>query len=447
MLPQLRRQARRGAALTVAVLLATGLAGCAPRGGRDTAATLDAAGERYARLALALGRHDPDYVDSFYGPEEWKRAAERDTLSLGRIALEADSLAAVLGGAGPPDRDELTTLRRRFIRRQLGAMSARARMLAGDTLSFDRESQALYDVVAPYTDDGVFAPALARLDSLLPGRGPLAERWENYRKAFIIPPARLDTVFRAAIEEARRRTRAHVPLPDSESFVVEYVKHKPWGGYNWYQGGYRSLIQVNVDLPIYLDRALDLACHEGYPGHHVNNVLMERALVRERGWREFTLLPLFSPQGVIEEGAATVAPRVAFPGVERERFERDVLCPLAGIDSVRYRSYVLIRDALDSLSMASIEGARRYLDHRLTREQAIRWLGEHALQTPERARKSLSFDERYRSYVVNYGLGRRMVLAWLAANGGDDTHPARRWELFGQLLATPRLPADLRGSR
>ena len=121
-------------------------------------------------------------------------------------------------------------------------------------------------------------------------------------------------MFDRAIAECRARTLPHVQLPANESFTVEYVTNKPWSGYNWYQGNYRSLIQVNTDLPIYIDRAIDLACHEGYPGHHVYNALLEQHLVRDRGWVEFTVYPLFSPQSLIAEGTANYGIEVAFPG-------------------------------------------------------------------------------------------------------------------------------------
>ena len=84
-------------------------------------------------------------------------------------------------------------------------------------------------------------------------------------------------VFQAAIRACRDRTRPVRRAAGGESFTVEYVTGKSWSGYNWYQGNYRSLIQVNTDLPIYIDRALDLACHEGYPGHHVYNVAAREA--------------------------------------------------------------------------------------------------------------------------------------------------------------------------
>ena len=149
------------------------------------------------------------------------------------------------------------------------------RMLQGARLDFDAESREVYDAVAPTYDEGHFATALKALDALVPGPGALPDRVEAFRQRMAIPREKLDTVFRAAIAECRARTVARLTLPPGEQFQLEYVTGKPWSGYNWYQGKYHSLIQVNTELPIFIDRAIDLACHEGYPGHHVYNVLLE----------------------------------------------------------------------------------------------------------------------------------------------------------------------------
>ena len=121
--------------------------------------------------------------------------------------------------------------------------------------------------------------------------------------------------------------------PQGERFELEYVKGTPWNAYNWYKGEYRSLIQVNLDFPVPVDRAVDLACHEGYPGHHVYNTLLEQALVRQRGWVEVSMYPLFSPQSFIAEGTANFGIDMAFPPAERLALERDSLFPLAGLDT------------------------------------------------------------------------------------------------------------------
>src|SRR4029079_3498569 len=204
---------------------------------------------------------------------------------------------------------------------------------------FDEESRALYNAVAPTVPESHFKDVIARLERALPGSGTLEQRYTAYRRAFVLPPDKVDAVFQAAIAECRRRTLGHIQLPAGESFTVEYVKGKSWGAYNWYQGGFHSVIQVNLDLPIMIDRAIDLACHEGYPGHHVYNTLLEKNLVKDRGWVEYSVYALFSPQSLIAEGTANYGIDVAFPGDERMHFERDVLYPLAGLDPARAEEY------------------------------------------------------------------------------------------------------------
>jgi hypothetical protein len=276
---------------------------------------------------------------------------------------------------------------------------------------------------------------------LLPGAGPVHERLDAYRRGFVIPPERLDTVFRAAIAACRERTAARLPLPPGESFTLEYVTDKPWSGYNWYQGGYRSLIQLNTELPIYAERAVDLACHEGYPGHHLYNSLLEKELVVARGWVELAVYPLYSPQSLIAEGSANYGRDLAFPPAERLAFERATVFPLAGLDPATAERYYRVLELVDAVSYAGNEVAARYLDGTMDAETAVRWLQQYALYSPERARQRLRFIETYRAYVINYNLGQDLVRAYVERRAGDD--PAARWRVFAELLSTPRLPSDL----
>jgi hypothetical protein len=250
-------------------------------------------------------------------------------------------------------------------------------------------------------------------------------------------------VIDAAISECRRRTLEHLSLPAGESFTVEYVTGQPWGAYNWYQGGYRSLIQVNTDQPVSIDRALDVACHEGYPGHHVYNALLEERLVRGRGWVEFTVLPLFSPISLLAEGTANFGIQVAFPGDQRLAFERDVLLPLAGLEPAEAADRPELRELGRRIVLAGNEGARRYLNGEISREEAERWLVRYALAPPERAAQRVRFFDRYRSYIVNYSLGQQLVREYVERRGGTADRPEKRWEELIRLLSTPMLPSDL----
>lgn len=404
---------------------------------------LDPIAESYVRLVLAVGQHDSDYVDAFYGPEAWKTEAAASPRSLDEIRAEGVSLVAQLG---VPRADEMLELRRRYLARQLEALISRVDMLGGQRWSFDEESRALYDAVAPTRSEAHFQTLLDELDKRLTAEGfvdgSLHQRFEAFRTDFVIPPEKLDAVFQRAIDACRQRTAAHIELPPGESFEVEYVSDQPWSGYNWYQGGFRSLIQVNTDFPIYIDRAIDLACHEGYPGHHVYNALLEQHLGRDRGWVESSIYPLFSPQSLIAEGSANFGIEMAFPGEERLAFERDVLFPLAGLDPQRAEIYSSVQEAIEGLGYAGNEAARRYLDGEIDADGAAEWLTTFAVSEPDRARQRVAFFDRYRSYVINYNLGQDLVRSYVETKAGND--PDERWRIFAELLSTPRLPSDLR---
>ena len=448
---------RRGSLAFATALALAGFAACAtspapsPSPAADTVPAMDRIAREYVDLVLELGTHDEGYVDAYYGPAEWREAAEASPRSVEEIRVAAERLADEVAGLGLPagltgDEAELARLRRAWFAKQLPAIAGRARMLSGERFSFDEESAVLYDAVAPHHDVEHFETLLAKVDRAVPGDGDLSARLAEWRQEFVIPPERLEAVFDAAIAECRRRTAERIPLPAGEGFRVEYVTDKPWSAYNWYQGDYQSLIQVNTELPIYVDRAIDLACHEGYPGHHVYNALLEKHLVDDRGWVELSVYPLYSPQSLIAEGTANYGIDVAFPGDERQAFERQVLFPLAGLDPGRVEEYYRVLELLEGLEYAGNEAARQYLDGDIDRQEAIDWLVRYALSTPERAAQRTRFYDTYRSYVINYNLGQDLVRQWVEARGGTADDPARRWEVFSRLLTTPRVPSALAGA-
>jgi hypothetical protein len=405
---------------------------------------LAAPAEDYVRLVLAVGTHDADYVDAYYGPPAWKAETTAAPPSLETIEERAGKVLASLEAYRDPAAEEIEKLRLRYLLCQTRALMARVEMLHGRKFSFDEESRALYDAVAPAHTEEVFEGLLEEVGALLPGAGDIPERFEAHKKDFIIPRERLDRVFAAAIAEGRARSAAHITLPAGEEFSVEYVTGKPWSGYNWYKGGSRSLIQMNVDFPISIDRAVDLACHEGYPGHHVYNSLLEQNLVRARGWVEFSVYALFSPQSLIAEGTANFGIHMAFPEHERLVFEREVLFSLAGLDRDRVEQYYRVHALVQRLAYAGNEAARRYLNGVISRQDAARWLVRYALMSPDRAMQRTQFFDAYRSYVINYNLGQDMVRRYVEAQGGTSDRPSQRWALFTHLISTPQVPSLLR---
>jgi hypothetical protein len=405
----------------------------------DAADPLDALARDYVRFTLEIGEREEGYVDAYYGPPEWREAAHAHPRTVEQLAAAAAELSSRAAAMTVP-AGSIEARRLAFLIAQLTAAQTRLRMIQGERLSFADEALGLYGVTPEIRPLAEYDPVLARIERLVPGTGPLAERVDAFQSRFVIPRDRLDAVMRAAIDECRRRTVRHIALPAGEAFTLEFVTDKPWSGYNWYQGNYRSLIQVNTDLPVRLSRAIDLGCHEGYPGHHAFNALLEQKLARGRGWVEYMVYPLYSPQSFIAEGSANYGIELAFPDNERLEFETRALYPLAGLPADRAADYLALQEAVEALAGARFTIARDYLEGRIDRARATELTQRYQLVSRARAEQSIAFTDQYRAYVINYGLGRDMVARSIEAAGAD---PAARWAAMERLLSEPTLPADL----
>jgi hypothetical protein len=431
--------------LVVLLLVGAAIPSCGGSSDPSTQrAIVDSVAEKYVRLSLVLGQYDPDYVDAYTGPEEWKPEPlpeGENKIPAYELAMKAEELVKELEGVDTGALTDLEGKRVRFLRRHILSLKARIELVGGKKRSFDEESKALYDAVAPPTDIAALDRALVELDELIPGDGDLSKRVVEYRKHFTIPEDKIDAVFTRAIAEARNRTLPHIPLPEGESFDLEYVTGVSWGAYNWYKGDYRSLIQVNVELPVRISSPLGLATHEGYPGHHVQNVLVEKNMLNDNGWKEYTVQPLYCPQATLNEGGANIASSMIFTEDERVAFIRDELFPIAGLDPAKAEEFLKFEKLTRNLRAARTEAVRRYLDGDWGWDEANRFLQKYSLMTGKRADMYLRFGEKYRSYVVTYDVGLVMVKAYLKREAGDDR--AKRWALLRDIYAVPHLPSDL----
>ena len=410
----------------VLIPLSTLLGGCAG------APRLDAVAESYVKLVLAVGRHDALYVDAFYGPPAWQSEAARgDPVPLPDLLAKTRALRRDLDAVeGPADR-------KRYLDKQLVAIEAHLRRLSGERMTLTMECRALYDADPPHHDVAEFQAAHDALEKLVPGSGPLGPRIEALRKAVYIPRDEIEATLRRALDLARNANAPFVKLPAGESFETVLVTGKPWGAYNWYLGNFKSRIELNTDLPTELNNLLGTMCHEGYPGHHVYNVLLEDKLVKGRGWVEYTVYPLYSPQSLLAEGTANVGIDILFSDDERRRALTEVLGPAAGVPKEAILALDRIREAAKPLKYVSGEAARMLLDDGRPESEVIAFITKWGLSIDDRAEKSVQFAKTYRSYVFNYSLGEDIVRRWIG------TGPDRR-ERFYRLLDRPVVPSDLR---
>ena len=429
--------------LPAVLLLVAAVGGCRQQPARSQD-SLDAIARDYVLLSLTIGEKEEGYIDAYYGPPEFQARAKAEAVGQSlealakRVANLSKRVAEVDQGAEGVD-----PRRTKFLAAQLTAAATRLRMLRGEKLSFEEEAQGLFGVQPELKPLASYDPILKKVEALVPGSGPLDERVEAFQAKFTIPATKLKSVFEAAIAECKARTQRHITLPGGENFELGFVTGKSWSGYNYYKGGYRSRIDVNTDLPIRISRAVDLGCHEGYPGHHVLNALLEQHLAKGRGWIEYSVYPLYSPQSLLAEGSANYGIELAFPGREKLAYEVKALYPLAGLPTGDAERYGVLQDAMKDLAGARFTIARDLLEGRIDEAEAVRLTQRYQLVSPERARQLTDFTKQYRSYVINYGLGLDMVRADVEAAGPT---PEARWKRMEQLLSEPTLPSDLRAA-
>ncbi len=402
-----------------------------------TGDSLDVIAADYVKLILEIGEREPGYVDAYYGPPEWAETAKAAPRTVPQLIQGAASLTERLNAVSMVGADAMAVQRRKYLLAHVSAAGARLRMLSGEKMSFADEAEALFGIRPELRPLSSYDPILAEIDAMVPGEGSLIERVDAFRRDFVVPKDRLEPVMQAAIAECRARTARHIDLPANERFTLSFVGDKPWSGYNYYLGDAASRIEINADFPIYSERAIDLGCHEGYPGHHVYNALLEQTFVRERGWVEMSVYPLYSPMSFIAEGSANYGIDLAFPGDEAADFEREVLFPMAGLDPATVEKKAELGALTRRLARAEYTIADAYLAGRIDRETAIDQLSRYMLSPRDKAAQRLRFIDTYRSYIINYGLGRDTVQEWVERQGPDH------WTSMERLLSSQILPVDL----
>ena len=425
---------------------------CVPRLGANAGAEQEPAGDRFERivddiaesyviLALQFGEHDKHFVDAYFGPEHLRRQAHEKPLSLADVRANGEALRVALADL-PELGDDRIRRRVRHLDGVLLSLLTRLEVIEGNPPdTFDQESALIFGAVAQRLDDAYFQGVVDELDQLVPGEGELKVRLAALRDRFVIPVDKIEATVGAAIDECRRRTVKHFELPEGEGIDLEVVNGKPWTAYNCYRGNARSVVQINADVPVYLERVVDFGCHEAYPGHHVYGVITEQELLKKRGWVEFSIWPLFSSMALLGEGMANYGISLAFSADERLAFDKTVIMPLAEIDPEGledYYHYVKLRDALN---FAHNEAARNYLEGRISRADAVDYLVNYGLESRTFAENRVTFIETYRTYLINYNHGLDLVSHYIESRCGDDRFA--RWQLFGEMITNPVRPEDM----
>jgi len=378
--------------------------------------------ERYLLLGLRLDRHVDGVVDSYYGPAELKaEAASGDPVPPSQLAADGAALLAELEDG--------------WLRDLVLGLETYARVLDGEPISYSDEVERCYGVRPARIEKSVFEQVHEELDRLLPGEGALADRREAWREQNRVDPEKLMPVMRDLFAEVRRRTQQLFGLPEGEEIALEEVHDEPWWAFNYYQGGLRSRVVVNVDVPTTYDDLLELCCHEGYPGHHTERATKEVALVEERGQLEETINMVPTPQSVLAEGIAETAMDVLG---EETREAALAILRTHGVEYDHERARA-IKDALRPIRGLGVDIALYIHEDGASEDDAIAYSMKWGATTEQRARQGVRFvtDPTWRAYAITYSAGGDLARAY---HGND---PAR----FKRLLTENVRISELAGTR
>jgi len=356
--------------------------------------------ERYLRLGLELDRHVDGIVDAYFGPPELAAAVEAaPPVEPRALAAAAESL--------------LDELEDGWLRDQVAGLRTYAGALAGQSGSYADEVEGCYGVRPAHTDEAVFTAAHERLDELLPGAGPVPERYEAWRTSMRVPAEQVEGTVAAVIEEARAQTHALVGLPEGEEVELEMVRDEPWLAFNHYLGDLRSRIAVNLDLPMSAIELLHLTVHEAYAGHHAERCSKEHLLVRGRGLLEETIVLVPTPQSLVAEGIAELAPTLLLEGEGGAALAAVVHD--AGIDFDLAHALAVER-AAEPLGWAAVNAALLLYDKGASKAEAQAYLERWSLMNPEVAAHVVRFlgEPTSRTYVITYPAGRKLCRAYVA---------------------------------
>jgi hypothetical protein len=393
----------------------------------------------YLLLALRLDQHVPGTVDGYYGPADLKAQTDMEQLrSPARLAEDA----AALRGRLATEVDDAA--RHHWLDLQLVALETLARTRAGEAIPYLDQVTRCFAFTPARRPASTLEAAASALEELLPGTGTLGERLAAEDARWTIEPDRVRAVADVLVARYRDRAAALFGLPAGGELTVTLVRDQPWSGYNWYDGGYRSRVDFNLDLPIRLPAFAGVVAHETYPGHHLEHALKEQVLVEELGRGEASILLINTPECLISEGLANLGRDFVLPDEELAELLVE-LAPIAGLPlaadpaalreaasraaAIRTQRAILDESRLNAALMLHADG--------VPREQVVTYLVDVGRFSPETAEARLGFIEHplWRLYIYVYSEGEALLRRWLHA-----VPAAERAARFGRLLREPLTP-------
>ena len=359
--------------------------------------------ERYVRLCgevsnFTKAKTGVSFVDAYIGPENLDPEKQSKDKTPEELVHGIEELMEQVKG------DVDSPLRVEHLLGECKSMIITVDWLNGKDISYADLIQGLFNIPLKRFSESVIDKKIEVLDEALrdyPGT-ELRDRVITFSKEGEISGAELkqlvETDLQSKAIEVGQLFQKKVYSLIGTSVTdngVEYqsVTGAPWSGYNWYQKGFKSLNQFNIDVTFNKTSLQGVIYHE-YE-HHVSNLWREKYF-RETGNLELAVVPLHTGRCVISEGTADTAKE--FLGV------------------VEANPNIAIDEALYTLRrMTSINAAIMLNDEGKSSEEAIQYMFDRGYRTEKSAASSIGFigpkmaDGRpnfWAPYVFTYFFGR-----------------------------------------
>ena len=264
-------------------------------------------GEEYIRLAFKLDYYlrdqlgdDTIIVDCYFGPPSLKPEKEK---------VDPDNLMkSIRKLRGIVTKQVRENPRRTYLVKQLDAMTLLVKFGLGESISFEERVKTGLDIDAVVISAERVEELSEQADRALRKevmKGDLTSMATRWRKRAMTTGTEIIPLAQDAAADARRATEQLLfKLPAQETVEFRAVSEAPWSAYNYYQGNYRAIIEINIELPRSKYSIWKWVTHETYPGHQTQLVQQEFGFHQGSHNLEATIAIINSPECTIAEGIA-----------------------------------------------------------------------------------------------------------------------------------------------
>lgn len=392
-------------------------------------------GEQFLTLALRIGKHIENYVDFYIGPPKLRAAVEvEEKQSPSKLLQKCFVLQKTM------DQEKFTKKRHHYLQKKLTAMETALRIQCGEEIPYLEKLDKIFDIHPTFQDDSDIESISKQIEETKPWKDDTERKSGDFSKKNLLPHDQILSKYSKAFDILRTKTKEVYQdlIPDQEKITLKLVKDLLGGSRaaNWYLGNYESRIEFNLDTTFTLRSIIDLAAHEGYPGHHTEYIIKEQKQINEHNRWEHLYSALMDPSVVISEGIAKTGLDVLYSYKEQYEIQMEHFCPQLFTEDIfetvkKNVELINLRGKIYSINFMLLANVEGWSDDQLLNYGIKFNIPKKYLQNHIKALQ----DPLWSIYGFTYTMGKELILQKFGSRPSIVD--------FKTLLMNPILPSDL----